>query len=1033
MKPDPEPQTMNLKTAPEPETVMLQPALEHQTVALETEESPKSSIPLETAPEPPTVMLKPPLEQPTSALETAEPPKPAAELELLSSTLESRPEDSLATETTSSAFPIIPPPPEKKYDTKEAMAESIQNWACNHGFAIVVGNSDFTRGENRIKYQCDRSGHYCPHRPNKPVDPKNPVKLTKSCKINCPFSMNAVLNADNMWVLTIKNGTHNHGPSDNPSAHHMHRQMTEEVSQEISKLANAAVRPLKIQNSSKPVHIPLTAIYNKKYKDIKAAVKGKPTMETVIDALKAMEFSYMIKADGDGHLNALFFALPGSIELAKKHATMIQMDATYQTNKYKMLLLHVVGVDSSNKTFTFTFCFLAREQEEDYQWALEQLKSSLAPHIPDVILTDKEKALMNAIETVFPTTRNLLCQWHMARNLETNCAQHFSSADYKTFTELWNFLVASYSEQQYKHNLANLANHSPPEVMEYLTANWIPIKNQFVRYLINDHLHFGNLCTSRAESMHAALKRFLKGATSSLRTTISDMYDAVRHQLHEVLVSTATQKTVHINNLPEILSQLGGKISHAALKMARKTLTNPMKPRECKNCKYELYMGIPCVHKMKELEGLGVFLTREDFHPQWHLLDLPNLTPEFESPAESRPSDEDYDKVFLGEILDRFQALPTHKKPDWISRFGKLLDMTHVLKRLEEPIDQPRKGRPRGSKTKPKAPAKSTKRDPSRHEHLAPPKKRGRPAKEKDSKEAPKNTKKRKNNNKKTKGKGKKSDTDESSAKSTDGTSSDEEDLAGLEKRIGLATVAAPGIAIIVATSSARNLAESSANIKSSANTDVWCDFNKSHPNWVRVAPQARPLISSIHNVEGDGNCGFRAAAISMGQSQEEWNDIREKMATAMTTHAVYKNVKYLQTISDESSYDKLLERLTFNKSPAPPRTWITFPRHGDLLANAYQRPIIHISNLMLVTFLPLSHGPTLNPPIFLVLLEGQDHYNAFNCHGDIYPAPEISTFWYKWRSNEAKGWEAVIQKHRNEWIKRVPRRTGRSIVLNIE
>ncbi|KAI7946885.1 hypothetical protein MJO29_011412 [Puccinia striiformis f. sp. tritici] len=642
MKPDPEPQTMTLKTAPEPETVMLQLALEHQTVALETEKSPKSSIPLKTAPEPPTVMLKPPLEQPTSALETAEPPKPAAELELLSSTLESRPEDSRARETTSSAFPIIPPPPEKNYNTKEAMAESIQNWACNHGFAIVVGNSDFTRGENRIKYQCDCSGHYRPHRPNKPVDPKNPVKLTKSRKINCPFSMNAVLNADNMWVLTIKNGTHNHGPSDDPSAHHMHRRMTEEVSQEISKLANAGVRPLKIQNSLmknslKPVHIPLTAIYNKKYKDIKAAVEGKPTMETVIDALKAMEFSYMIKADGDGHLNALFFALPGSIELAKKHATMIQMDATYQTNKYKMPLLHVVGVDSSNKTFTFAFCFLAREQEEDYQWALEQLKSSLAPHIPDVILTDKEKALMNAIKTVFPTTRNLLCQWHMARNLETNCAQHFSSADYKTFTELWNFLVASYSEQQYKHNLANLANHSPPKVMEYLTANWIPIKNQFVQYLINDHLHFGNLCTSRAESMHAALKRFLKGATSSLRTTISDMYDAVRHQLHEVLVSTATQKTVHINNLPEILSQLGGKISHAALKMARKTLTDPMKPRECKNCKYELHMGIPCVHKMKELEGLGVFLTREDFHPQWHLLDLPNLTPEFESPAESQP------------------------------------------------------------------------------------------------------------------------------------------------------------------------------------------------------------------------------------------------------------------------------------------------------------------------------------------------------------------------------------------------------------
>ncbi|POW06553.1 hypothetical protein PSHT_10292 [Puccinia striiformis] len=39
----------------------------------------------------------------------------------------------------------------------------------------------------------------------------------------------------------------------------------------------------------------------------------------------------------------------------------------------------------------------------DFTWALDQLRLALSPHVPQVILTDKEQALMNAIEFIFPT------------------------------------------------------------------------------------------------------------------------------------------------------------------------------------------------------------------------------------------------------------------------------------------------------------------------------------------------------------------------------------------------------------------------------------------------------------------------------------------------------------------------------------------------------------------------------------------------------------------------------------------------------
>ena len=46
------------------------------------------------------------------------------------------------------------------------------------------------------------------------------------------------------------------------------------------------------------------------------------------------------------------------------------------------------------------------------------------------------------------------------------------------------------------------------------------------------------------------------------------MNDAVCHQLHAILISTATHKNIYLNNLPNILGNLSGKILHHVLKEA---------------------------------------------------------------------------------------------------------------------------------------------------------------------------------------------------------------------------------------------------------------------------------------------------------------------------------------------------------------------------------------------------------------------------------------------------------------------------------
>jgi hypothetical protein len=99
-----------------------------------------------------------------------------------------------------------------------------------------------------------------------------------------------------------------------------------------------------------------------------------------------------------------------------------------------MPLLHFLGAPTGN-TFSAAFCFLSGETEEDYVWALEQM-TCLFPHVdghsvdeaeatgtnpiviaPEVVITDNETALKNALRRELPEIPQLLCIWHINQNV----------------------------------------------------------------------------------------------------------------------------------------------------------------------------------------------------------------------------------------------------------------------------------------------------------------------------------------------------------------------------------------------------------------------------------------------------------------------------------------------------------------------------------------------------------------------------------------------------------------------------------------
>ena len=73
------------------------------------------------------------------------------------------------------------------------------------------------------------------------------------------------------------------------------------------------------------------------------------------------------------------------------------MDSTYKTNRYRLPLLKIVGVTSTQLTFSVAFVYLESDKVQNYTWALEMLKSLMdGCMLPRVIVTDRELVRTNS-------------------------------------------------------------------------------------------------------------------------------------------------------------------------------------------------------------------------------------------------------------------------------------------------------------------------------------------------------------------------------------------------------------------------------------------------------------------------------------------------------------------------------------------------------------------------------------------------------------------------------------------------------------
>ncbi|GJV04738.1 FAR1-related sequence 5-like protein [Tanacetum coccineum] len=237
-------------------------------------------------------------------------------------------------------------------------------------------------------------------------------------------------------------------------------------------------------------------IYNAQYKIRKALQVGKSPMQVVMSFLHSNGYVHDFSTnDVTNELKALFFVHPTSFKIWRAFP-------------------HIVGVTSTGKTFCIAFAFISEEKMDNYKWVLECLKLTLDEcMLPRVIITDRDLALMNACEKVFPNATRLLCRWHISQNILKNCRQTIKvERDWDSFLSAWKLLEDSPTWISYMENYKQLqlVLRKYPRVLSYVDDNWLNNhKEKFVSAWCDQSFNFGNRTTNRVESQHAKLKKTL--------------------------------------------------------------------------------------------------------------------------------------------------------------------------------------------------------------------------------------------------------------------------------------------------------------------------------------------------------------------------------------------------------------------------------------------------------------------------------------------------------------------------------------------
>lgn len=188
--------------------------------------------------------------------------------------------------------PQMHPPPPGSFIDREELIQHVGEFAISQGYVVTIKQS---KKEKVVVLGCDRGGVYRDRR--KLIDEATGEHVRKrksgSRLTNCPFEL-VGKKEDGLWVLTVKNGSHNHEPMKNISEHPSARRFNEKELVQIKEMTESGLKPRQILKRLRQTNPELLStpkhIYNVKAKLRQGNLTGRVSLILFLRCLEHLMF-----------------------------------------------------------------------------------------------------------------------------------------------------------------------------------------------------------------------------------------------------------------------------------------------------------------------------------------------------------------------------------------------------------------------------------------------------------------------------------------------------------------------------------------------------------------------------------------------------------------------------------------------------------------------------------------------------------------------------------------------------------------------
>ena len=199
-------------------------------------------------------------------------------------------------------------------------------------------------------------------------------------------------------------------------------------------------------------------------------------------------------------------------ELWPKFHDVVIHDNTAKTNRYEMALSLFVGIDNNFKTRVLAQALIKYETQADYSWILQCTLEATSNLSPVVLFTDCDPGMIAAVQVIYPTTRHLLCIYHIIENVKKKARSKLRGEMVKSFVKDFCCMRNSYNQYEFEIRYNEMLKKYEP-CRSYLEKKLYPNRESWARYSVAKMFTAGVESTQRVESLNGVLKKHLNRGT----------------------------------------------------------------------------------------------------------------------------------------------------------------------------------------------------------------------------------------------------------------------------------------------------------------------------------------------------------------------------------------------------------------------------------------------------------------------------------------------------------------------------------------